>query len=269
MGVSSVFHSLSVFCTLVATRHIYPVGIDFSRIADRYDESRGGAQRGERFATELAPHLPPGLLLEVGVGTGVVAAAMRRPVIGVDIAAGMLSGARQRLGPCVVRSDGRGLPFRDGCFSGAYAVWVLHLVEDQAGLFSEIRRVLAPGGTFVVVTINRPAPDDLDAILKPMYVELLGDRDGRDLPERMAPLAEAAGLRVKEVVPGQPFHNQVSGPEEADRIERREGAVFWDLDQDRWREVVQPVIGRLRALGHQPIAREYLHQLLVLERKAR
>jgi len=245
------------------------VGIDFSRIADRYDESRGGSERGQRFAAELAPHLPPGLLLEVGVGTAVVAAAMRQPVIGVDIAAGMLKSARQRLGARVVRSDGRGLPFRDGCFSGGYAVWVLHLVEDQAGLFSEVRRVLAPGGTFVIVNINRPAPDDLDAILKPMYVELLGDRDGRDLPERLAPLAEAAGLQVKDVLAGEPFRREVSGPEEADRIERREGAIFWDLDQDRWRELVEPVLGRLRAFGDRPVAREHHHQLLVLERRSR
>ena len=244
------------------------MGVDFSRIADRYDESRGGAERGERFAAELAPSLPPGRLLEVGVGTGVVAAAMGRPVIGADIAPGMLAVARKRLGARVARYDGRRLPFQDACFAGAYAVWVLHLVEDQAGLFSEIRRVLAPGGRFVVANINRPEPDELDAILKPMYVALLGDRDGRDLPERLAPLAVAAGLAVKDVAPGEPYHAQVSGPDEAARLERREAAILWDLDEDRWREVVVPVLGRLRALGDHPVARVYHHQLLVLERKA-
>ena len=244
------------------------MGVDFSRIADRYDESRGGAERGERFAAELRPLLPADRLLEVGVGTGVVATALGGSVIGVDIAPGMLAVARRRLGARVVRNDGRRLPFQGGCFKGGYAVWVLHLVEDQAGLFSEIRRVLAPGGRFVVANVNRPEPDELDAILKPMYVELLGDRDGRDLPERLAPLAVAAGLQVKEVAPGEPYHAEVLGPDEAERMERRESAIFWDLDEGRWQEVVVPVLSRLRALGDRPIARVYHHQLLVLERKA-
>ena len=244
------------------------MGIDFSRIADRYDETRGGAERGARFAGELAPLLPPGRLLELGVGTGVVAVALGRPVVGVDIAGGMLRGARERLGPRVVRYDGRRLPFRDLSFDGAYAVWVMHLVDDQAGLFAEVRRVLKPGGRLVVAGVNQPPRDDVDRILGPMFEALQGDRIGRDRPDRLAPLARSAGLEVVTVVPGAPFRDRMTGPAEAAKIERRDAAAFWDLDDARWREIVEPALAALRALGDAEIEREYQHDVILLERKA-
>jgi ubiquinone/menaquinone biosynthesis C-methylase UbiE len=55
------------------------VSINFDRVADRYDESRGGAARGERFAAGLLPWLVPGRVLEVGVGTGLVSDCPARP----------------------------------------------------------------------------------------------------------------------------------------------------------------------------------------------
>src|SRR6185369_15770966 len=94
-----------------------PPSINFDRIADRYDESRGGTVRGECFAADLLPWLVPGLVLEVGVGTGIVAAALRAhgvAVIGVDLSEEMLRQAVTRLGPAVVRGDALALPFASG-----------------------------------------------------------------------------------------------------------------------------------------------------------
>jgi ubiquinone/menaquinone biosynthesis C-methylase UbiE len=57
------------------------MGRNFDRVASRYDEARGGEQRGSAIAEELEPHLPANTdapILEVGVGTEVVAAALRR-----------------------------------------------------------------------------------------------------------------------------------------------------------------------------------------------
>ena len=49
--------------------------IPFDRVAGTYDQTRGGLDRGRRLAAILAELLPErGRLLEVGVGTGAVAA---------------------------------------------------------------------------------------------------------------------------------------------------------------------------------------------------
>ncbi|MBV8305279.1 MAG: hypothetical protein JOZ04_13795 [Acidimicrobiia bacterium] len=51
--------------------------ISFDRIADRYDETRGGERRGQLVAAEIDPYLGPGArILEIGVGTGIVATAL-------------------------------------------------------------------------------------------------------------------------------------------------------------------------------------------------
>ena len=84
-----------------------PVAV-YDDVAGFYDATRGGESRGDAFAAELDGRLPPGVgpILEVGVGTGVVALGLRRRgrgVIGVDIAAAMLARARARLGPVLAR----------------------------------------------------------------------------------------------------------------------------------------------------------------------
>ena len=65
--------------------------ISFDRIADRYDETRGGERRGQLVATEIEPYFGrPRRVLEVGVGTGIVASALAqfgRTVVGADISA--------------------------------------------------------------------------------------------------------------------------------------------------------------------------------------
>ena len=63
--------------------------IPFDRVAGTYDETRGGLDRGRRLARILAELLPErARLLEVGVGTGAVAAGLTelgRTVVGVDL----------------------------------------------------------------------------------------------------------------------------------------------------------------------------------------
>lgn len=245
------------------------MGVDFSRIAERYDETRGGEERGLAFAAELAPHLPPGPLLEVGVGTGIVAAAMAatgRQVIGADIAPAMLARARDRLGRRVVHYDGRRLPFAEGSFAAAYAVWVLHLVEDQPAMFAELRRVLTRGGRFLVAPVNHWPDDAINDAVQPMYDALLGPGPRRDDLDRLAAAASAAGLREAGRLPGHAHRHRTSAPEELKAIQNRNGAVLWDVGEERWREVVEPALRRLRALGDLEVEREMRHELLVLER---
>lgn len=58
----------------------------------------------------------------------------------------------------VQTADARRLPFADGTFSIVTAIYVLHVVDGTARrqIVTEARRVLRPGGRFVVVTPTRP-----------------------------------------------------------------------------------------------------------------
>ena len=132
--------------TSVAVAELSPPGRSrsFERIADRYDETRGGEDRGRRFAANLLPLLDARLpTLEIGIGTGVVAmglAGLGCRVFGVDISPAMLSRARGRLGPRVAIGDARRLPVAEASFAGAYSVWVLHVVGNVPAVLAEERK---------------------------------------------------------------------------------------------------------------------------------
>ncbi|HWC36921.1 MAG TPA: class I SAM-dependent methyltransferase [Acidimicrobiales bacterium] len=83
---------------------------EFDQLADRYDETRGGDERGDEYAADVDARLPAGdePILEIGTGTGVVALGLvrrGRRVVGLDLSSLMLAHARVRLGPAVVLAD--------------------------------------------------------------------------------------------------------------------------------------------------------------------
>jgi ubiquinone/menaquinone biosynthesis C-methylase UbiE len=98
-----------------------------------------------------------GRVLDVGCGTGKFArvAAERglAKVWGVDPSREMLDQARRRLPSSVGLKLGSAeeLPFKPAFFDVAVLWTVVHLV-DRARAFTEIARVLAPGGRIAVVT---------------------------------------------------------------------------------------------------------------------
>jgi SAM-dependent methyltransferase len=175
------------------------VSLNFDRIAEHYDESRGGAARGERIAADLVSWLAPGAVLEVGIGTGVVAVALRPrgvPVHGVDLSTAMLRRAVDRLGPVVVRADALALPVASGSVANVLFVAALHAIGDVPGAVAEAVRVLRPGGRLVAVhnVPWAPADDDVAQALVP----LAGLRDFR--PDTVAVLDDAAAAESLEPV---------------------------------------------------------------------
>lgn len=247
------------------------MSLSFDRVADGYDAARGGEARGVAIAADIAPHLAGGgLALEVGVGTDVVARAMRergRSVLGVDIAPAMLRRARERLGLCVAVADAACLPFPDDSFTDAYAVWVMHAVADRAAVLREVARVLRPGGRFVVCNSGPPEPDAVQEIVRPMLERL--DPDGRERtdPDALAALAEAMGFVSLGTRLGAPSRFVEDPAEVAEWIARRSYSSLWSVPDDQWREVVEPVIARLRALGTGPMERVRRERPLVLLRR--
>ncbi|HEX4330593.1 MAG TPA: class I SAM-dependent methyltransferase [Usitatibacter sp.] len=100
-------------------------------------------------------------VLDIATGTGLVAReaiATVGPtglVLGLDPSAGMLEEARQLPMP-LVRALGEKLPFPEASFDFVSMGFALRHVADLDALFSEMRRVLKPGGTACVLEITYP-----------------------------------------------------------------------------------------------------------------
>jgi demethylmenaquinone methyltransferase/2-methoxy-6-polyprenyl-1,4-benzoquinol methylase len=101
-------------------------------------------------------------VLDIATGTGLVAREALTLVgaggslVGLDPSAGMLGEARA-LGVPLVRAVGERLPFHDSAFDFASMGFALRHVADLEALFSEMRRVLRPGGRVCVLELTRPA----------------------------------------------------------------------------------------------------------------
>jgi SAM-dependent methyltransferase len=241
--------------------------ISFDKVAAIYDATRGGLERGIRFAAAIEPFCGPGPVFEIGVGTGAIAKPLRdrlqRTVLGADLSGEMLRHAHTRLGAAVVQADGSRLPVPDGAVGTVVACWVLHLVGDAPATLREVRRVLGRDGRLVVISSRGELePDDVDAAMVDLHDVLRGRID---VHEKLVPMAEAAGLALVTEVLSDPGTWPEAPADLIERLERRQWGALIDLDEARFAEHVQPVIDRLRALPDpaRPRTRIGRHRLFV------
>jgi SAM-dependent methyltransferase len=107
----------------------------------------------------VAEHVPRDVarVLDLGSGTGETGAVLRDHLAGrsalivqADLLPFMLEEARRRHpdGPCV-RVDAARLPFRDAAFDVVVSAFLWHHVREQRRGFTEVLRVLRPGGRFL------------------------------------------------------------------------------------------------------------------------
>lgn len=241
----------------------------FDLIADRYDESRGGTERGERFANAIVDLFEgDGPVLELGVGTALVGQALARrgrQVVGMDISAGMLGHARDRMPGRLVRADVCRLPFRTASLTGCYAIWMLHLASDVSLALAEVRRVLRPGGRLVVVPASNRPRDAVGQLVSAMQTKLLGEESQKAGVDELVELAGRCGFSLagrRDLV--QTYQH---APEAMARnIETRNFSSLQDVNEQQWREIVQPTVAALRALPdpEKPIDRTTVHDAVVL-----
>jgi arsenite methyltransferase len=113
-------------------------------------------------------------VLDLGSGAGtdsLVAAQMVGPagnVTGIDMTPEMLHKARATAAAMgaenvtFIEADAERLPFDDGSFDVVISNGVIDLIPDKDAVFSEIFRVLVPGGRIQVadVTIQRPVSEE-------------------------------------------------------------------------------------------------------------
>jgi ubiquinone/menaquinone biosynthesis C-methylase UbiE len=126
-----------------------------------YDSCLGPAWF-ELFAADLAERLPPkppGDVLELACGTGIVTRRLRERLdpairlVASDLSKAMLDFARAKLGDCGGiewrEADAARLPFGDGEFGAAVCAFGIMFVPDKQAAFREARRVVKPGGTLL------------------------------------------------------------------------------------------------------------------------
>jgi len=104
------------------------------------------------WVLDLAGVAPGMRVLDAGCGNGLYLRELRArrvAALGCDLSPGIL---REAGHPALVRADVTALPVRDGTFDVVLAAHLLDLVPGRALAIAELRRVLAPGGTCVVVT---------------------------------------------------------------------------------------------------------------------
>lgn len=123
--------------------------------ADRFLDELDGKPRDRAVLDRFAAGID-GPVVDVGCGPGQIGAYVRgrrRPVFGADLTPAMARLATDRLDGAAV-ADVRALPFADGSLAGVLAFYsLIHLpIADRPAAFTELARVLRPGGHLLVAT---------------------------------------------------------------------------------------------------------------------
>jgi phosphatidylethanolamine/phosphatidyl-N-methylethanolamine N-methyltransferase len=132
----------------------------YARWAPFYDLVFGGSlfDRGRRAAIKAADKVG-GMILEVGVGTGISLTdySADSRVVGVDLSEEMLRKAKERVSQLalthVVRlevMDAEHLSFPDDSFDVVVATYVVSTCPNPEAALDEFARVLKPGGEIVL-----------------------------------------------------------------------------------------------------------------------
>lgn len=178
----------------------------YDRFAKHYERLMAPLER--RFlaglrAKVLAALPAGGRVLEVGAGTGLNFPFYPRGARGAasELSSEMLKVARRKperpAGVHLVQNCAERLPFADASFDAAFATLVFCSVASPGEAFAELRRVVRPGGTVVLLEHVRPAGPlgYLFDALNVLTVALIDDHFNR----RTAHEAARAGLRLERV----------------------------------------------------------------------
>lgn len=177
----------------------------YDDIAPHYDNAMRPLDRWflARLRATTLRYLPEDArVLELGAGTGLnfVFYPTNARGVATEPSSGMLDIARAKQRPDGVRliqSCAEHLPFKNNSFDAAFATLVFCSLARPAAAFRELRRVVKPGGTVILLEHVRPA-----GLLGPVFdllnlitVPLFDDHFNR----RTAEEAQADGLELVKV----------------------------------------------------------------------
>jgi ubiquinone/menaquinone biosynthesis C-methylase UbiE len=139
----------------------------------------------EPYAQHIAEHVAafrPERILETAAGTGVAtrAVAARLPeatIVATDINPAVVEYAAARMPPGVDlrAADAQALAFEDASFDLVLCLFGVMFFPDKVRAHAEARRVLRPGGRYVVVTFDRlelnPVPKEAGEAVATLFPE--------------------------------------------------------------------------------------------------
>lgn len=177
---------------------------EYDAAAAAYD--RRWAEYTRRTLALLRPWLaeaPPRALVDIGCGTAELLVALRRwklapgHYVGADPSPGMLRVAAAKLdaASALVAAPAEALPLRGGAFDCAVSASALHFWPTPEAGLAEVRRVLAPGGRFLLLDWSR---DFVTMRAMDAWVRMTGHSIVRTYSRaEMASMLARAGFRVR------------------------------------------------------------------------
>src|SRR5205823_2407135 len=184
----------------------------FDRVARRYDLANHLLSFGQDFfwrrrAAEIVAAWNPACVLGLATGSGDLALALQRKllggqIIGLDFSGAMLALAHRKGVRRLIAADAAQLPLADQSFDAVAIAFGLRNLRDWGAALREIRRVLTSAGHLLVLDFSLP-PKPILRFLYRFYLR------------RILPLASAIITREKEAYQylGSSIENFPSGRE--------------------------------------------------------
>jgi malonyl-CoA O-methyltransferase len=144
---------------LQATVNKTDVATAFSRSATTYDAA---ADLQRQIADKLLGYIPSreySKVVDVGCGTGYSTQLLSNNIsveslVGLDIAEGMVSYARQKSRASFCCADAEQLPFRNQCIDLLFSSLALQWCPTLSAVLDEAGRVLTPKGRYIFSTLG-------------------------------------------------------------------------------------------------------------------
>jgi SAM-dependent methyltransferase len=223
-----------------------------------------------RDALALAPTPAGARLLDVAAGPGtltLIAAESGRSLAALDFSPQMVANLKRRLngaqlGADVRLGDGQALPWGDSEFEAAFSMFGLMFFPERARGFSELYRVLKPGGV-AVVSSWAPFEGIFKSVMGAMREVLPDIPFGAGIgplgdPDEFRAELSAAGFRDVTVTP---YSHTLAGDVPSEiwaQCQRTTAPIVLlkkRLGDAKWAEVTSGVVERLEAeYGTAPVA---------------